>query len=93
MYFPGKKDLIGETLGNMDVVRRRVITLCATKVTVTSIVSIGDQGKLELEVQCLLCDLPVAERIGNDRQSAGNGERGGQAKSIANESHPDSESA
>lgn len=77
----------------MDVIRTRIITLCTTKVTVTSIVSIGDQGKLELEIQCLLCDLPVAERIGHDRQSAGNGERGGQAESIADESHPGSESA
>lgn len=77
----------------MDVIGTRIITLCTTKVTVTSIVSIGDQGKLELEIQCLLCDLPVAERISHDRQSAGNGERGGQAESIADESHPGSESA
>ena len=61
--------------------------------TIIPIVSIGDQRELELEVQCLLCDLPVAERIAYVRRSAGNSERRGQAESVADESYPRAESA
>lgn len=54
---------------------------------------IGNQRELELEVQRLLCDLPVAQRVTHGWQGAGNGERRGKVESSPDESYPRAESA